>query len=52
MSHPIECTKKLSYMIIHAFVNFTIHILFLSTLHIFFEKGDFYDANSRWESIS
>ena len=30
--------QKLTYMLIHTFVNFTIHILFLSTLHIIFEK--------------
>ena len=31
-------TQKLTYMLIHTYVNFTIHILFLSTLHIIFEK--------------
>ena len=31
-------TQKLTYLLIHTYVNFTIHILFLSTLHIIFEK--------------
>ena len=33
-----EYIKKLTYMLIHTYVNFTIHILFLSPLHIIFEK--------------
>ena len=37
-SLPPSSLKKLTYMLIHTYVNFTIHILFLSTLHIIFEK--------------
>ena len=37
-SLPPSSLKKLTYMLIHTYVNFTIHILLLSLLHIIFEK--------------